>query len=1267
MKKKANNIFSLNSAFFRLILGLIFILAALPFSKILAATEIVFKNNVVIQGPGTYYFVVSDTTRMTFEVWGGGGRGGGKDSGSGGGGGGGGGAYARKTIDLVEGDRIDIVVGAGGGVGSDINGGISEVKLNNSVFLKAAGGKGVVNNTNVGGAGGAVEDCEGDIIRSGGNGGNVSGSNGGGGGSSGGPAANGENASGSTGGIAPPNGGNGANGRTSAGHGVDGSPPGGGGGGASRPLAAINRRGGNGGPGRLRIMNMCRVYWYKADMPGDILPNSGDPLSVWKDKTEHENHGISSTTATGGYTASASHPKWYDNKINFNPAVEFTDGYYLADRRTVANDMAIYMVFSTTQEDSSGNWWEMPALIGGEVANEQADWGFSHSAGRLFFKSTNSDSLEDNPQTTEAYNTGKPILASGFRKMGDSTYIHVNGTQQASKPAGGISLDQADKVGVGRNPTEPASQFKGFIAEVTALNNMCNATDKAINDTYYAIKYGITLEHDYKRRHAKDSVIYSVATHNHDIAGLGRQDYTLELHQKISSSSNVPLGTLGRLVIATSEDFTGSNVTSPHHKEVKDGQYLIWGHNNEGEGWTNINSELKRQNRVWKVQNTANASGEIVSGTYLQINLDTFDPIPENNKSEIYAILMARNSDFSGELYYVSLTHNPGNLYSAAIDFPEGVSYFTVARMHKNYWTGAVSTGWTDTGNWGAGFIPASDDDVTFATVGNYGTAAVRDMVISDGKNVVVKNLVNASNKNLIIETNASLTVSGVVSISDKTNPDRIQINAAADKPNGSFIINCDAQQASDQKDVYVTVQMCAISQKLSSEQTWFDNIIGSPTFEEPFKTEYTWQFFGVPVQSVRAEPTFNGAAIRQYFENYNGEDNSQYYQKWKNIYNESDLGAFKGYEITQEESHTAYTIQGKLVYCDQDLTMTRKAPAVDGVHYGLGQNIFGNSFTSAIKVDNIIFPEEAEYTVYLYNTGSFVDWGNTTGTNEGNQSAGQYTAIPQNTANYDGQIPSMNGFLVRFLPAHTTYDGGDKTLTIRYSGGVEKNTKPQTAPRRELSWLEVILTGGNSVDRLWLYNQEGTTPGFDNGWDGFKFFGTPNAFIFSETKAGPLQVDTDETIHRKLISFYANDIKNYTLQLVRSHLQDYQNLHLLDLETQQVVAIDRDTVSYNFMAESTGKIVRRFMLVDSAFPEFEEDNQTQLSARLYNRNRLAVNNFTSLPGSLMVFDAGGRLVFQDYMDDNLVSNFLLPLQRGVYLVRMEAGSCRAVEKVIIY
>ena len=171
--------------------------------------------------------------------------------------------------------------------------------------------------------------------------------------------------------------------------------------------------------------------------------------------------------------------------------------------------------------------------------------------------------------------------------------------------------------------------------------------------------------------------------------------------------------------------------------------------------------------------------------------------------------------------------------------------------------------------------------------------------------------------------------------------------------------------------------------------------------------------------QEVQANPTFYKSYLRKYHEDWNNKvpgttPDKTYYAKWENLVNASMLKAFEGYEITQDVA-TTYTIAGKMNYCDKTITLTRKAPEVPGStdsninnkYYGLGQNIFGNSYTASIDITKMNFDAQPqiEPTVYLYNTGRFTDWAGTTngGLNEavnyGDLVAGQYTSIPKNNA----------------------------------------------------------------------------------------------------------------------------------------------------------------------------------------------------------------------------------------------------------------------------
>ena len=609
--------------------------------------------------------------------------------------------------------------------------------------------------------------------------------------------------------------------------------------------------------------------------------------------------------------------------------------------------------------------------------------------------------------------------------------------------------------------------------------------------------------------------------------------------------------------------------------------------------------------------------------------------------------------------------------------------YLTSLNSSIKVWTGNTSSNFNTNSNWSMGVVPTNGDDIVFATVANYGSNAKNDMVLPNGSSIAVNNLTNLSARATIIPANTTLIVTGLVTgSSSTTEASKIQIKAAPDTPNGTFIINCNAQSGSGNPDVYVTVDLYAKGYK-DNETTWQDIIPGSPTYNQIFKASYHWQHFGVPIETVRANPTFDGSFLRQYHEEWNKTVDpakpSTYYAKWEDLTNKSILNAFKGYEITQDVA-TTYTIAGKLQYCDKTITLTRNAPEVansinaniNNNRYGLGQNIFGNSYTASIDITKLNFPEKVEPTVYLYNTGRFTDWAETTngGLNSGTLAAGQYTSIPQNVAStiYDGKIPSMNGFLLMHRgssPYYTSTSDESVTMTLPYANNLLPNTKPQTTPRKPLSYLQVNLQSKSTRDNLWLFSEEGTTNRNDDGWDGRKFFGTPTAFIYTENADGPKQVNTDATIDGSVLSFYANDDTDYTLTLSKSNLEDYPDLQLIDLVTRTATPLTGNVTTYRFTADSKGKVIKRFIVANSAYIDLNSNKFKYLDGYILHNNRLIISNLTPQDGTMYLHDISGKTLINRSIP-TAVTEVPVSLQAGVYILNLQADGKQETIKLII-
>lgn len=593
-----------------------------------------------------------------------------------------------------------------------------------------------------------------------------------------------------------------------------------------------------------------------------------------------------------------------------------------------------------------------------------------------------------------------------------------------------------------------------------------------------------------------------------------------------------------------------------------------------------------------------------------------------------------------------------------------------------NYWTGAAgTTDWATAGNWSNGVAPTSTEDLIFDV------NATQDLVIAG--NITVANLENQSSKKLIVAPAASLTVTGTVTgYSTEADAQKLLIQANGTQANGSFLV-ADATQV-----VHATVEMWSKAKKYSSPQTWTDNNPASPTNGQTFSTSYSWQFFGVPVEIVGTTAA-NGFSkhtttapnnsywISEYSESRNATD--RFYDKWIPQGAGDALIAFSGYEITQN-APDKYSITGKLVFGDQSVAVTRKAAEVTGSsstdpnvrRYGLGQNIIGNSYTSAIDVQAITFDSDLEQTVYIYNTGSIADWkiqaGNTTALPDSTiEAPGLYMAIVKNAATplWNSEIPSMQGFMVKF--ASDTYDAANETsqLTLAYASN-HANTKVQKAPADRGAYLRVVVSSGYSADAVLLIEKAGTTAGFDNGWDGFKQGMPLRAAIFAESPDGDMQISANETMVGTYISVKADSITPHTLTLKADNLQNYSDLTLVDLVTGANTPLQADVTTYTYTPTVKNLIERRFLIAATPTGTEVVENAQLLSAYVAGDNTLVVSNYAGEAGTIALLDIAGKVVFSNVINDGFTEFSLNTLPQGVYLATLRASNSLETVKVVI-
>ena len=617
-------------------------------------------------------------------------------------------------------------------------------------------------------------------------------------------------------------------------------------------------------------------------------------------------------------------------------------------------------------------------------------------------------------------------------------------------------------------------------------------------------------------------------------------------------------------------------------------------------------------------------------------------------------------------------------------------------------WTGAVSTDITDHANWQGGRRAESSPILgEFKETVAFDSLAVHDMHIpslpytppGSDPNVIsfysFGNFINKSNKKLVIEPNGHLYIGGLVLGSDSANKaDKIVVKADNTRPNGTLIL---AGQPCD-KPVYATVEMYSKASKSATPISWTDNIPGSPTHGQSISSSYKWQYIGIPVEGEVVN-AFYGSYLRKYDETLNSTDH--FYGKWRKLgANETwqPLVPFAGYEVTSR-TPKVYVFKGRLLHCPQELTLTRQAAEVTAYtgtdihkkYYGLGQNIFGNSYTAALRIgdgrlSDAIGSKPIEKTVYIYNTGSIADWnGGSTLTGDGS-----FLAVPANIAGSPElsaeYISSMQGFLLKFRnDALTGNTGAPEKITIGLrNGGVEPfggNQRPQRAPQADPihGFLKVGLTSRRSVSSISLIEAEGTTDEFDNGWDGMQLNTgrSSSATLFVPSEYGDLQVSTSDNIVGDRFGIVNNGDTTYRLTVIRHRLDNRGDLYLYDVATNRYTLLAADTTVYDFTSEGSGNVDKRFVITDrrnaddpnTAVDEAAED--MSLYGYVDGRHTLVVNNHTAEAGMLTLLDVSGKVVYTSPFGVGFSRHDLSHLPAGVYIARLEASVRRATVKAI--
>lgn len=486
----------------------------------------------------------------------------------------------------------------------------------------------------------------------------------------------------------------------------------------------------------------CGFTWFNAGSTG---LNDAERVASWLDDS------VSSNAAT--QTVDANRPTVEFNgasHFNFNPSLSFDGDDYLqgVDGYSSATQFVVFKHTSVSSGTPS------MTLIGTRATDDNADRSglkigdFSSSISSELY-----GTLRGTTAAGYAVGGGSGTILNGILHSTIETVVSPaipaswtimrNGTEE-SRVTGGVGYQnwaESDFI-IGASPTladysTVTDYFTGNIAEILIYASTLSTAETQKIQTYLAIKYGITLGHNYVS--GAGNTIYDVSSYNNRIFGIG-QESCQSLHQRQSQSQD-DADTNEIMLTMGYNSIIGDTNSSANGNDVPDDSFVVIGDDNaDRTAWTvspdtaadaavSLLIESERIDREFKVQVTGNPTSDV------RIVLDAAK-IPAIAGDERIAMVIAetpadiKNATFSGTPNLIlPMTKNTDgssiyvNDYMVDVDFSGyTTAYFTFIKYEDCY-TELICSGTPTTWD-GASWSNGTPDETTpVILAGAYDTA----------------------------------------------------------------------------------------------------------------------------------------------------------------------------------------------------------------------------------------------------------------------------------------------------------------------------------------------------------------------------------------------------------------------------------------------------------------------------------------------------------------------------------------------------------------
>lgn len=615
--------------------------------------------------------------------------------------------------------------------------------------------------------------------------------------------------------------------------------------------------------------------------------------------------------------------------------------------------------------------------------------------------------------------------------------------------------------------------------------------------------------------------------------------------------------------------------------------------------------------------------GDAITLTNTSLVIGTSIVVVDNTASPDGGIYNASRSSETVYSNYYSLISNSATNWTTQtsdgeLSLPFAQEAFTI---NTTNWTGATSSVWNLAGNWDNG-IPTSSSLVTIPNV-------TTSPIVSSGTEALAGNLTIDSGESLTVSSDNSITISGQLAVDGS-----LSLNSS-----GSLIL----KGTSNGNLTY--------NRNLGTTN-WY--LVASPFAGQTIVDFYTNESPALGSGSGDAQ----NVAIAPY-------DNSQAAaaDRWS-YYTEGQVDGTGGDDTTDTfTSGIGYSVKmqaaGDIAFTGTMNTSDVGVSITDGTGGGGNAfNLIGNPFSSYLAANS---NADATNNLLSINTVNLTEntiwlW---------NQATGLYEVI--NQASTSRFIAPAQGFFVSSTGSNTF--NFEENMQSHQS----TDTFQRTTTRPEVN---LVMTDGTDTRDTNIYYIDGTTTGFDNGYDSSIFGGVANEFaIYTHAVANGtgknlgIQSLPDNNFESMVIPVGINATSgtNITISAAGFNLPAGIDIYLEDKVDNTFTVLDSSSDFTTTLSSDLNGIGRFFLHTSSQVLSTDDVNLDNISIYTSSENNLRIVGIQDGTTQLKIYNILGRQVLSTSFQGSGLNDIPLPnVRTGVYIVQLETQTGKLNKKVII-